>query len=152
MVRVPCKEHLHDVEVGFESLQCQHQGREVYQFRLVRGDLLWVAISRLHRLDVNLHRIELAQAVLEHVGLAVEGGGANNVAHNAVLVAPAESNVANIGQRAASGHKVLDDWQAASDSSLNDEGCFSVDFVCSRHRFHFRYHLWSLCEIHSFAD
>ncbi len=91
-------------------------------FRLEGTAFIAVAVTSLCRLQVNLHHVELVEAVLKQVRLAVEGCSTDDVANNTVLVALAEADVANFVQAAASSHELLDHWHVAGAGSLDNEG------------------------------
>ena len=129
MIHIFCEELLDALDVGIRPDEAKHQWSEILHLRLEGAALGAATIAGLHRLDVDLHRIELAEDVLHDFSVAMEGSGTDNIADYAVLVALAEADVTNVGQLAASSDEYFHDLDIASDGCLDDEGSRTIELV-----------------------
>ena len=127
VVCITSKQDLDDARVGLGGDQGELQGSEVVQLGLERGAFGDDAVRRLLSLHVdNVGRVQVLEAVLEHVRVAMICRRANHIMSQAILVALAQSDVSNVVQAAAGSHEDLHGLLVASAGGLDNKGRLAI--------------------------
>ena len=127
VVCITSKQDLDDARVGLGGDQGELQGSEVVQLWLERGAFGDDAVRCLLPLHVDgISWVQVLEAVLKHIRVAMICRRTNHIMSQAILVALAQSDMTNIVQAAPGSYEDLHGLLVASAGGLDNKGRLAI--------------------------